>query len=210
MVQSAVALLDRRGHELGDGRAERDRHTGLAGGGGDDAHVLVVQLQAESGVEGAVEHLLPLLVEDLGAGESAAEHLERRGGLDSVGFEEDHGLGQQTDVAGDDELVGGLDRLARARGADEHDRLAHGVEDLGHGVEVGFLAADHDRQHSVDGSRLSAGDRGVERLQALLLGLLGQVRGHIGADGREVDPGGTGRGRGEDALVAEQHVLDVG
>src|SRR5699024_3545544 len=49
VVQSAVALLDRRGHELGDGRAERDRHTGLAGGGGDYAHVLVVQLQAESG-----------------------------------------------------------------------------------------------------------------------------------------------------------------
>src|SRR5699024_9143180 len=110
--QSAVALLDRRGHELGDVRAERGRPTGLACGGGDDAHVLVVQLQAESGVEGAVEHLLPLLVEDLGAGESAAEHLERRGGLDSVGFEEDHCLGQQTDVAGDDELVGGLDRLA--------------------------------------------------------------------------------------------------
>src|SRR5699024_1672308 len=104
VVESAVALLDRRGHELGDGRAERDRHTGLAGGGGDDAHVLVVQLQAESGIEGAVEHLLPLLIEDLGAGESAAEHLERRGGLDSVGFEEDHGLGEQTDVSGDDEL----------------------------------------------------------------------------------------------------------
>src|SRR5690625_8035534 len=66
VVQSAVALLDRRGHELGDGRAERGRHTGLAGGGGDDAHVLVVQVQAESGGEGAGEHLLRLLDGDRG------------------------------------------------------------------------------------------------------------------------------------------------
>src|SRR5699024_323364 len=98
VVQTAVALLDRRCHALGDGRAYRDRYTGLAGGGVDDAHVLVVQLLAESGVDGAVEHLLPLLVDVVGAGESAAEHLERRGGLDSVGFEEDHGLGKQTVV----------------------------------------------------------------------------------------------------------------
>src|SRR6478672_9312371 len=50
MVQAAVALRLQRGDELRDGRAERDHHAGLAGRGGDDPHVLVVQRDAEAGL----------------------------------------------------------------------------------------------------------------------------------------------------------------
>ena len=56
-----------------------------------------------------------LLVQHLRSGEPAAEDLERGRGVDAVGLEEDDRLGEQLDVAGDDQLVGGLDGLARSR-----------------------------------------------------------------------------------------------
>src|SRR3712207_7765603 len=51
-----TTLFRSAGDELGDDRAERDDHPGLAGGGGHDAQVLVVQLDAEPGREVAAEH----------------------------------------------------------------------------------------------------------------------------------------------------------
>src|SRR5664279_910469 len=71
VVQRAVADRLGRGHQLGEDRADRDHHAGLAGGGGDDAEILVVQFDPEAGFEGAGEHLLALLVQDLRAGEAA-------------------------------------------------------------------------------------------------------------------------------------------
>src|SRR5580704_16217059 len=51
MVQAAVSLRLQRRHQLrGDG-AERDHHAGLAGRGGDDTHVLVVQRDPETRLE---------------------------------------------------------------------------------------------------------------------------------------------------------------
>src|SRR6202140_4092878 len=51
MIEPAVALRLQRGDELRGDRAERDHHAGLARGGRDDAHVLVVQRDAEAGPE---------------------------------------------------------------------------------------------------------------------------------------------------------------
>src|ERR1700683_3855967 len=56
MIQPAVSLRLERGDQLRGDRAERDHHAGLAGGGGDNAHVLVVQRDAESGREVAGQH----------------------------------------------------------------------------------------------------------------------------------------------------------
>src|SRR5262245_16108544 len=43
VVEPAVAVGAGRSHQLGDERTERDDHTGLTRGRGDDAEVLVVQ-----------------------------------------------------------------------------------------------------------------------------------------------------------------------
>ncbi len=146
VVEAAVAIGLGGGHQLRDDGAERDDDAGLARGGRHDAEVLVVQLDAEAGLERPGQHVLALLVEHLAAGESAAEDRERRFGVDAVRLEERDGLGEQLDVAGDDELVGGLDGLARSVRADVDDGLADRVQDGTGGVEVGLLAADHDRQ----------------------------------------------------------------
>src|SRR3954470_5811298 len=68
VVQAAVAVGPGRGHQLGDQRAQWHHHAGLAGSGGQDAEVLVVQVDPEARVEAAGEHVVLLLVQDLGAG----------------------------------------------------------------------------------------------------------------------------------------------
>ena len=50
-IADAVAVGSGRGHQLGDDRTDGQHDTGLAGGRGDDAHVLVVQVDAEAGSE---------------------------------------------------------------------------------------------------------------------------------------------------------------
>ena len=98
------------GHQRDDG-TQRDDDAGLASGGCDDAEVLAVQLDAEAGLERPGQHVLALLVKDLAAGEAAAEDRERGLGVDAVRLQERDRLGEKLDVAGDDELVGGLDGL---------------------------------------------------------------------------------------------------
>ena len=95
VVQTAVAVGAGGGHQLGDQRAERVDHAGLPRGGGDDAHVLVVQVDPEAGLEVARQHVRPLLVEHRGTGQPAAEHLQGRLGVDAVRLQEDDGLGEQ-------------------------------------------------------------------------------------------------------------------
>ena len=71
-------------------------------------------------------------------GQPAAEHLQGRLGVDAVGLQEHHRLGEHLDVDGDDQLVGRLDGLAGAARPDVHDRLADRVEDrLGRGEVLG-------------------------------------------------------------------------
>src|SRR5215470_8969107 len=120
MVQPAVPLRVERPDELRDERAQRDRHAGLAGGRRDDAHVLVVQRDAEPGREVAGQHAGRLAVEDRVAGQAACEDLDGRLGVDAVGLEEDDRLCDELDGPAHDELVGRLDGLARAGRADVH------------------------------------------------------------------------------------------
>ena len=176
MVEPAVAVGPRAGHQLGDERAERHHDTGLAGRGGDDAEVLVVQVDPESRIERPVEHVLLLLVQHLRAGQPAAEHLERGLGVDAVRLEEDDGLGERLDVGGDDQLVGRLDGLARSRSGRRARRSCRPRRGSGLAAsKSSAVAADHDRQRGVDRAGLAAGDRGVEEPEALRRGLLGEL-----------------------------------
>src|SRR3954471_3821479 len=48
VVEGPVTLGPQCPHQLGHERTDRDRHPGLAGRAGDNAHVLVVQVDAEA------------------------------------------------------------------------------------------------------------------------------------------------------------------
>ena len=111
-------------------------------------------------------------------------------------------LGDQLDGAGHDQLVGRLDGLTGAGRSDVHDGLADGLQHRAYGLDDVGVAADHDRQRGLDGPGLAAGDRGVDGLDALLGGLLGQLHRHVGSDRGAVDPDGAGLGVGEDAVLA--------
>src|SRR5580704_3775912 len=210
VIQPAVSLRLQRGDQLRDDRSERDHHAGLSRGGGDDAHVLVVQRDAETGPEVAGQHRGALALQHRVAGQPAAQDAQGRLGVDAVGLEEDDRLGHELDDARDHELVRGLDRLARARGPDVHDGLAHGGEDRCRGLEVGGRAADHDRQHALDGALLAAGYRRVEHAEAPLGALGGQFRRYVRADAREVDHQRPGRRVLEDPAGTGQHRAHVG
>src|SRR5690606_674489 len=114
VVEPAVAVGTGGAHQLGDDRCGRDRDAGLAGRRGDDPQVLVVQVDAEPGVEVVVEHLAGLLVEHGGSRQAAAEDLDGGVEVDPVGLQEHDRLGERLDVDGDDQLVRGLDGLAGA------------------------------------------------------------------------------------------------
>ena len=97
-----------------------------------------------------------------------------------------------------------------AVGSDVHDRLADDVEKrLGCGEILG-RSADHDRQRGVLGARFAARHRCVENPQAVLGAGVGQLFSDIRPDAGEVDHQGARLGMGENSVVAEQHVLDVG
>src|SRR5918995_2645757 len=143
VVEAAVAAGDQRAHQLDDHRAERDRDPCLAGRRRDDAEVLVVQGEPEARLELTVEHVRALAVEHGAAGQAAAEYFQRSLRVDAVRLEEHDRLGEDLDVDGDDELVRGLDGLARPGGADVHDRLADGLQYGPRVFEVAGLAAHH-------------------------------------------------------------------
>src|SRR5690625_3547187 len=86
VVQGPVTGRAGGGHELGDERADGGDDALLAGGGGEDPQVLVVQLDAEAGRELPVEHLRRLLVEDGRAGQSPTEDLDGRRRVHAVGL----------------------------------------------------------------------------------------------------------------------------
>src|SRR5450755_3047677 len=56
VVEAAIADGPGRRHQLGEDGADRDDDARLAGCRGDDAEILVVQLDPEAGIEGPFQH----------------------------------------------------------------------------------------------------------------------------------------------------------
>ena len=90
------------------------------------------------------------------------------------------------------------------------DRPTHRLKDREHRVEDRLLAADHDRERSVDRALLSARDRRVEHRDALVREGMADLlrddrrdRGHVHVD----QPASSAF---DDAVLSERHLLDVG
>src|SRR5699024_6100011 len=73
VVLAAVAGGGQGGHHLAHGGGEREGGAGLVPGGEGVVEVLDVQVEAESGGEVGLQHLLRLLLEDGGSGQSPAD-----------------------------------------------------------------------------------------------------------------------------------------
>ena len=110
-------------------------------------------------------------------------------------------------LAGDDQLVGGLDGLAGAGGPTWTTSCRR---------PRGRAGRPRSRPASpptmIDSAAsfapcLAAGDRGVEEPDAPLRGRLGELDGDVRADAGEVDDEGAGLGVGEDAVLAGEDLL---
>jgi hypothetical protein len=112
VVEVAVALGPYGGDQLSRQHAERDDDVALASRGGDDAHVLVMQVDPEAGLEVAREHVAGLSLQDSVPGQPSGQDGDRGLGVNAVGPQEHDGLGHQFDGARDDELVRRLDGLS--------------------------------------------------------------------------------------------------
>src|SRR6201996_2529742 len=88
VVQTAVTLGLQRRDQLGRGGSQGDHPPGFAGGGGDDAEVLVVQGDAETGGEVAGQHGRSLALQHRAAGQAAAQHAQGGLGVDAVSLRE--------------------------------------------------------------------------------------------------------------------------
>ena len=166
MIEGTVSLGAGRGDELGDQPGHGQRHVGVPRRGYRDAHVLVVQVDAEPRLELAGEHGFPLEVEDAAAGEPAGQHVEPGPRVHARAFHQHDGLGHQRVGAADYQLVGGLDDLPGTVRADQGERRADRLEHAPRRLEGGGLPARHDGQPALDRASFAAADRRVEHLDA--------------------------------------------
>ena len=90
------------------------------------------------------------------------------------------------------------------------DAGSDGFEDGPDALEGVLGAADHDAEGSLGGAFAASGDRGVEEGDVLLGQELAEALGFSGADGAEVDDGGSAVKRLRQAVVAEENGFDVG
>ena len=116
VVQAAVAARDHGGDQLADDCTERDSHAGLAGRAVTMPMSLWCRASRKPGLNSPASMRRALAGQHGAASQAAAEHLQRRLHVDAVRLEEHDRLGDQLDVARDDELVGGLDGLPRPAG----------------------------------------------------------------------------------------------
>ena len=145
-----------------------------------------------------------------GSAGAAARHLEETVGVDPRALDHAHGLGERRRVHRAHGVGQQLGHLAVTARADVHDELAHRLEQRQRALEVGALAAGHDRERAVLGLGPRAGD-----------GRLQEAPGRARASASPIARRRWGRSwtcRAQRArrerlgrsLVAEQHRLDLG
>jgi hypothetical protein len=142
-----------------------------------------------------------------GITDEMAERFNAPNGLMSSGnpTAEIQRLGQALDDAGDAHLVHHLGDLARARRADQGDRLGVGVGHRLGPVERALLAAAHNRELAALGARLAARHRRIDEVDADLLCRRMQLAGDVGRSRGVVEQDRALRHAGEGAVVAQHH-----
>ena len=155
---------------VSEGQAERP------GAAQREAQVLLVQLDAEAGLEVALDHPLAVHLEDARVGEAAHQRLAHAHRIGAGLGRKQQRLADRLDRRGDDDLVGDLARLAVAVAADQRDVLAHQLEERLDLVER-VLAAHHDGERRALGADLAARDGRVEIVAAELVDALGELLG---------------------------------
>lgn len=183
MVEVAVVFFVDEFFPLGEGVFEGGGVE--ADGVGELRHetdVFELEGGAAAGLEVAADHAVAVEIEDAAFGEAAEEGFPNEGGIDAGEFGEAEGLGDGVDGLGDDELIGELGDLAAADGAEVGDVFADGLEDGKGALEVFRAAAGHDGEGAGLGTDLTAGDGGVDPIDAF-----GEFLGLGDASGAEVD-----------------------
>src|SRR3990167_7091760 len=176
---SAAALLDAL-IELVDQRYHRHLRLPALALGHWDAEVLAHPVDGEAVVELAGDHVLPAIVHlpalrrAFGDGAHHLVHVEA-GALAEV-----QRFGQALDEAGNAHLVHHLGDLARARRADQGDRLGEGVGNGLGPVERRLLTAAHHGELAVLRAGLAARNRRIDEVDADLLRRRVEFTGDVG------------------------------
>src|SRR3984885_1476095 len=174
-----------------------------------EVQVLLMQRDAETGLEIALDHAFAVHLKDAGRSESSHQRLPHTGGIGASLGGENQRLADRLDRQGDNDLVRDLGRLSVAVAADKRDVLAHEREDRLDLLEGRLGPADHNRETRRLGADLAAGYRRVEIFAAKGTHLLGEVLCGDRRDRAHVDDDLALRKPLRDTSGAKQHRLDV-
>ena len=191
------------GGRIGQTDAERTRSLQR------EVQILLMQRDAEAGIEVALDHPFAVDLENARSSESAHQRLTHAGRIGASLGSKEQRLADGLDRQGDDDLVGDLGRLSVAVAADERDVLAHKREDRLDLLESGLRAADHDREARRLRADLAAGNRRIEIVAAKVVDLLGELLGGDRRDRTHVDDDLALRQPFRDAFGAKENRLDV-
>ena len=167
----------------------RDRQARAVAGslGEDDAEVLAHPVDREPVRVLTVEHGLVAVLHLPRLRGALGDDVDHRAPVETGGLGEVQALGEPLHQPGDADLVDHLGQLPRPALPEQPHRaavVAH--RRLGPG-ERRLLAPDHDRQHTVLGTRLTTRDRGVEEGEAVSGGGGVQLAGERGGGGGVID-----------------------
>ena len=157
------------------------------GAGQGQVQVLLVQVDTEARIEGALDHALAVHFQDLGRCKATHQRFTHFGRVGAVFGGEQQRFGHRLDVQRNDDLVGHLGGLAIAIAAYQGDVFAHALEQRQRAFERLRFAADHDAQGAGLGTDFTTGHRGVQVLRAGLVDLGGECFGRSRGDRAHVD-----------------------
>ena len=201
LLDLGVELVDQRGHRKGSAVA--------AGFVEADAQILAHPVGGEAEVELALDHGLVTVLHLPGAGGTLRDHLHHGLHVEARLHAEVDGFGEALHEARDGDLVDHLGELARAR---EAEQFAHAGEmrDQRLGLRIILrIAAAHDGEHAVLGTRLAARDGRINETEALGLRDGMKLTGDGGGGGRMIDEDGAGFHRLEGAVRAGRDLAEI-